>query len=302
MVSSFKVFIDWLDVTYSPDCAPFPGVNRLLLEAGFDAETSDRDSYSYRHGRNASAVVLFGRSRGSMRASFSGAACALFREHGSWMELLSELSSAPHRVTRLDPALDLPMDGADLVDLMRRRYPDGRASLSRKAMPTTVMLAVRPDGRETGTWYIGKMKRARYTARVYDKAWEVLQKAHRVIPPTARVEVTAKGGDSGATLRDAAEPAALFWHLASPAILEAPEGVPVWIPNRDLGWEAPKREFSPAALLQRRVEDFAMLDALAVVADEMGPEGRSYLLGLIKDRLEAPKPIETAEPSSASAA
>jgi len=29
-----------------------------------------------------------------------------------------------------------------------------------------------------------------------------------------------------------------------------------------------------------------MLDALAIVADEMGPEGRSYLLGLLQERLK----------------
>lgn len=299
-MNDFRIFCDWLDVTYSPDCAPFPAVNRLLLDVGFDAETSDRDSYTYRLGR---AFVIFGRSRGSMRASFSGAACALFRERGLWMDLLSELSSAPHRVTRVDPALDLPMDGADLVALMRKRYPDGKAKLSRKAMPTTVMLAVRPsDGRETGTWYIGQRKRARYTARVYDKAWQMLHEHGELLPPTARVEVTAKGGDSGATLRDAADPAALFWHLASPTILEAPEGVPVWIPNRDLGWEAPKREFNPAAVLQRRIESFAMLDALAMVADEMGPEGRTYLLSLIRDRLEAPRAAPGADAPAVSAA
>ena len=282
--SDHRIFCDWLDVTYSPDCDPYPAVNRLLLAAGFDAEPSSTPgTCCYRQGRG---FVVYGRSRGSMRASFSGAACAHLRDLGLWHEMLSELSSVPHRVTRLDAALDLPMDGADLVALMRRRYPDGMANLSRKASPTSSMLAVRPsDGRETGTWYVGHHKRARYTARVYDKAWEALQKRGEELPPTARVEVTAKGGDSGATLRDAAEPAALFWHLASPAILDAPEGAPVWTANRDLGWEAPKRDFDPAALLRRRVESMAMLDALALVADDLGPEGRSYLIGLIEQRL-----------------
>lgn len=287
---SERIFCDWLDVTYAPDCAPFPAVNRLLLSAGFDAESADRTSFTYRHGR---AFVMFGRSRGSMRASFSGSACSLLRDLNLWHDLLSELSCVPHRITRVDAALDLPMDGADLVDLMRRRHPDGTAKLSRKSAPTSSMLAVRPsDGRETGTWYVGHHKRARYTARVYDKAWEALQKRGELMPPTARVEVTAKGGDSGATLRDAAEPAALFWHLASPTILQAPEGVPVWTANRDLGWEAPKREFDPAVLLRRRVESMAAIDALAAVADELGPEGRTYLLGLLEQRLRGSKGLD----------
>lgn len=293
--SDLPIFCDWLDVTYSPECAPFPAVNRLLLAAGFDAETKDQDSYSYRHPQHGSAVVKFGRSRQAIRASFSGKACALFRQLGLWLDLLSELSSSPHSVTRVDAALDLPMDGADMVDRMRRRYPDGMVNLSRKAMPTSTLLAVRPeDGRETGTWYVGQLKRARFTARVYDKAWEALQRRGELLPPTARIEVTAKGGDAGATLRDAAEPAGLFWHLASPAILDLPEGTPVWTPNRDLGWEAPKRDFDTAALLRRRVEDMAQLDALAALADDMGPGGRAYVLTLIEARLRPSQALSEA--------
>lgn len=279
------IICDWLDVTFSPDCAPWPSINRILLDAGFEAESADRASFTYRLGRG---FVKFGPSRGSLRASFSGAACAALRDHGAWDDLLSELSSVPHRVTRVDAALDLSIDGADMVDLMRQRYPSGQVNLSRKAVATSLVLAVRPsDGRETGTWYAGRYSKARFTARVYDKAWQLLQKFGEIIPPRTRVEVTASGGDSGATLRDAAEPAALFWHLASPAILDAPEGAPVWTPNRDLGWVAPTKPFDPAALLKRRVESLAMLDALVLVADELGPNGRDYLLSLLEKRLRA---------------
>ncbi|HDY5456252.1 hypothetical protein [Pseudomonas aeruginosa] len=123
------------------------------------------------------------------------------------------------------------------------------------------------------------------TARVYDKAFEALQKRGEILPPTARVEVTAAGGDCGATLRDAAEPTALFWHIASPAILTRPEGIPVWSPNSDIGWQLVRLDISPAEVLKRRVANATMLDALADVADEIGPEGRKYLLGLLRDRL-----------------
>lgn len=298
MTQGPPIICDWLDVTFSPDCAPWPSVNRLLLDAGFDAESSDRTTFVYRLDR---AVVMFGPSRGSMRASFSGAACAALRDHGTWHDLLSELSSVPHRVTRVDAALDISLDGADMVDLMRKRYPSGAVNLGRKAVNTSVVLSVRPDGRETGTWYAGRLTKARYTARVYDKAWEALQKRGEVLPPRTRIEVTAKGGDSGATLRDAAEPAALFWHLASPALLDAPEGLPVWIPNRDLGWVAPAKQFDPAALLKRRVESAALLDALALLADDLGPNGRDYLLALLEKRIHASQGL-TAAPIPASSA
>jgi len=300
-VSSLPIFCDWLDVTYSPDDAPFPAVNRMLLAAGFDAESSDRVTFTYRH-PSTRGVLVFGPSRRSMRVSVSGTICALLRGLGLWHDFLSELSSSPHRVTRVDAALDLPMDGADLVDRMRAKHSSGLVNLTRKAVRTSTFLATRPDdGRETGTWYAGHRQKARFTARVYDKAWEALENRGELMPPTARIEVTAKGGDSGATLRDAAMPAALFWQIAAPALLQAPEDAPVWIPNEDLGWVAPKREFDPAAVLQRRVESFAMLDALAMVADEMGPEGRTYLLSLIRDRLAAPASTSAGLPAASAA-
>lgn len=285
--SELPIFCDWLDVTYSPDDAPYPSVNRILLDAGYVVHSSDRSSFRYEH-PNSSGVVLLGPYRRSIRVSISGTSCALLRALGVWENLLWELSTSPHRVTRLDAALDLPMDGADLVARMRERYPTGQVQLSRKSISTSVLLAVRPsDGRETGTWYAGRYTKARYTARVYDKAWEALEKRGEHLPPTARVEVTASGGDSGATLRDAALPAALFWRIASPAILQAPEDAPVWTPDKTLGWTPPPREFDPAALLRRRVESFAMLDALTMVADELGPQGRAYLLSLLEKRVKA---------------
>lgn len=288
--SDLPIFCDWLDVTFSPNDAPYPAVNRILLDAGFVVHSSDRSTFVYEH-PNSRGVVLLGPYRQSVRVSISGTVCALLRALGVWESLLWELSTSPHRVTRLDAALDLPMDGADLVARMRERHPSGLVNLSRKSVKTSVLLAVRPsDGRETGTWYAGRYSRSRFTARVYDKAWEALEKRGELLPPTARIEVTASGGDSGATLRDAALPAALFWRIASPAILQAPEGAPVWTPDKTLGWTAPQRDFDPAGLLRRRVESFAMLDALTMVADELGPQGRAYLLNLLEKRVKSYQP------------
>lgn len=286
------VFCDWLDVTYSPTDCPFPELNRFFLEAGFEVEQADGVSYRY------AVPTVDPACRGSLlielrarwaRVSASGGVCGHLRDRGLWMDYLSVLSSSPHKVSRLDAALDLAMDGADLVDAMRKRYPTGAVCLGRKAVATSVLLAVREDGRETGTWYAGWRSRARVTARVYDKAQQMLVKFGQLVPPTGRVEVTVR---EGVTLRDAAEPAAKFWHVASPALLQAPEGVPVWHYCEDLGWSAPKREFDPAAVLRRRVEAMAELDALAMVADDLGPEGRRYLVSLLEQRLRDNRQVD----------
>ena len=287
--NDLPIFCDWLDVTFKPTDAPYPEINRLLLRAGFDCEAGSRpNSFVYRHDQAPGGALVYQPLRQSIRISASGAVCALMRTLGIWRDYLSELSSSPHSVTRIDAAMDIPVDGADLVASMRRLHASGVVNLSRKAVATSTVLATRPsDGRETGTWYAGRLTQARFTARVYDKAWQLLNaKRPLVIPPRARVEVTAAHKDCGATLRDAEQPAALFWHIASPALLNAPEGAPVWIPNRDLGWVSPPPEFNAATVLKNRVANMAMLDALGTLADDLGPHGRSYLLGLIEKRLE----------------
>lgn len=292
-----EIFCDWLDVTFSPADAPYPALNRLLLNAGFEVESSDRSSFAYTHPSASRGVLLMGPSRGTFRVSASGGICSLLRSLGIWEHYLGELGSSPHKVSRLDAAMDLPIDGADLVQLMIDRYPAGSVNLTRKAMPWTVFLDVRPDGRQTGTFYVGHRTKARFTARLYDKQWE-LRRFGESIPPRTRIEVTAKGADAGATLRDAAMPAALFWHIAAPALVTAPEDAPVWTPNTDCHWVAPNLDFDPAQLLRRRVESCAFLDALAVLSDDLGPEGRSYLLHLLRARIDAAAPPAILAPQS----
>jgi len=59
----------------------------------------------------------------------------------------------------------------------------------------------------------------------------------------------------------------------------------MWQPNTEPGGKSEPPAFDPAALLKRRVESLAELDALLMVADELGPNGRSYLLHLMQRRL-----------------
>lgn len=281
------VFCDWLDVTYGPTDCPYPEVNRLLLDAGFVSRASKDYGTSlyvppHPHG---GTLLIEHRSRWA-RISASGVCCEALRTSGHWMDYLSALSTAPHNVSRLDASLDRPVDGAIVIRELRARYPDGSARLGRKTLRAKTFLEVRRDGLESGTWYLGHRSRARTTARVYDKALELVTKYGETIAPTTRYEITAKSG-SGVTLRDAAMPNDLFWHVASPALLQAPEGTNVWQSTDDLGWVSPPRTFDPYALLSRRVDSLSDLDALALLADDLGPNGRATLLRLLDKRLQA---------------
>lgn len=288
------VLTDCLDVTFSPKDCPYPDVNSLLLDTGFKPIRSDRgDGALYTAPGDRGTVKIDQRSRFA-RVSCSGASCHHLRKSNAWMDYLSILSTAPHTVTRLDAALDLSIDGADLVDSMRRMHASGSVSLGRKAIRTSVILAVRDDGRESGTWYAGYGSKAKATAKVYDKALQMLQRFGEVIPPRGRVEVTAWKG-FGATLRDAALPEAIFWHIASPALLQAPEGVPMWQPDTDGGWTAERRELVPAQVLRSRVESSAELDALIALAETF-EGGLPYLRHLLNQRITnaATPAVETA--------
>jgi hypothetical protein len=281
-----EAFCDWLDVTYAPDDCPFPDLNQLLLALEFRVTRNTAGSTLYLPPSPArGALTIEHRSRYA-RISASGGVCSHLRAIGSWEEYLHILGTAPHKVTRCDASLDLPTDGADAIALIQSRYPDGTATLTRKTLKIDYWTAVRPDGRYTGTATLGYRSTARFKAKIYDKAWEALQKRGETLPPTTRFEMTACK-DAGATLRDAAMPEALFWHIASPALFQTPpEGTPVWEPNADYHYTAKPRTFDPAETMRRRVEDSAELEAFVMLADSLGNGGRDYLLGLIRKKLD----------------
>lgn len=271
-------FCDHLSVSFHPDRNPFSGLRSLLLSVG----ASVLDDRTYRVGEGS--VKLYKAYR-VLYCSASGAALQHLRDTGSFMDWLSTISEWPHRITRLDVAHDFYVDGADVLDALRARYPGGRVNLGRKALGVKLELAIRDDGRETGTYYVGHRSKARCTARVYDKRQERLDKVGQDGPPRTRFEVTVKQ-DYGATLRDAAEPERLFWHTASPALLDPRVGVPAWSADWSQGWRAdPPPDLLPADVLSRRVSNSAELQVLASLADEMGPNGRVWLLRQIAQSL-----------------
>lgn len=278
------IICDWLDVTFAPDDCPYPDLNLLLLGCGFLVTRDRGGKRVYVTPNQYRGTVLVTHSKRFAKVSISGSSCAWLRATGTWLEALSILASSPHKVTRLDAALDVPLDAADVIDGLTKRYPGGFVNLSRKAQAVTRFLSVRADGRDSGTWYVGHKDDGRQSLRVYDKSLQMLQRHGEVIPTTTRYEVTASR-DKGATLRDAESPAALFFSIAAPAVLHTPEGIPVWHPNDDTHWLSKPPSFTPAEVLKRRVECSTELDAFLMLADSMGAYGRDYLAGLLRTKL-----------------
>lgn len=284
-----STFADYLDITASPDSDILDRVDLFLQSSGSSVSFSSDDSsgYSCMHRFNDNAgTVKLERKRLFSRVSASGSALASLRAHRVFSDYLSLLSSVPHKVTRLDAALDLPEDGSVSLARMMRKYPSLRVNLSRKSLPVTVDMGVRDDGKRTGTFYVGKKSRGRVTARMYDKAWERACVAKDYsYPPTTRYEITVRG-DAEPTLRDASNPDSIFYHFACPTFFRRPPThVTPWVSGFGGEWSYTPPERTPYEKLIQRVETSPDIEALIRLADSVGPSGRTTLCRAIKKRV-----------------
>lgn len=216
----------------------------------------------------------------------SGGVLGALRDVGAFSDYLWLFPSFPYRVTRLDATLDVVTTPSPvLVDLYNKGFA-GELSLTRKRIkPRSVECRFSPafydESAHTGTVYLGK-RSAEVRLTVYDKRQEVYAKTRKDIGQMLlryELRVTDK---MGASLKDAQEPASMFWHFVSPDILAAPAGVDVWQPYQDGGFDIERRTVLPYERLKRRVEGSAEFPRLFALADQCGPQGRKLLYGLIR--------------------
>jgi len=271
------IFCDWLDVTTPPDREHElrASVGQLVCSA-FGSKVHD-DLYSLGAGK-----VSIGFKYGVFRVSISGACVRCLEAQGLWENMLAELGDGPHRVTRLDAAVDFNLDGADALAMLQAAYPLGKVRLSQRPIKVTELVGTRADGRKTGTWYAGHRSGAEITCRVYDKAQQTLDTRQEEIPPRTRAELTIR---KGCTLRDAYQPDRVFWHYMAPAIVERPSEAPEWSSGWAEGWTMEKIDILPAQRLKRLIERSPDLAAIVELADSLGPHGRSMALRQIEQRV-----------------
>lgn len=292
-----EVFCDHLTVTMPTEHWPAfrSEVTPIFDTAGLSVELSD-DSYTLwrqpaDHNKVAGGTVS-SKQRGAVRVvSATGRVLSLLRTLGLFNEYLSSLGSREHRVTRLDASADLPEDAAPIVHDLAARGHRGELKLTRKtvmARHVTSLMSARWDGVVSGTVYIGSPN-ADLRLCVYDKTKERDEAGDilATIGMRTRYELRARSG-LGVTLRDAADPAPLFFHYLSPGYLPAPESVVPWTPFRDGGFEIDRpAALPPAARLQRRVSTSPEIEALIGLALEERAGGLDYLCHLIRQRAGA---------------
>ena len=287
-------FCDYVSCTTARDIYPEVSTSLLeLLRAAGGRDEHDGVLTLGDHGK-----FIHGTRYGVGYYSLSGDALAELRKHhdafdffGQWLTIIGE---HPHRVTRLDAAIDIAAEASTVVRRVYARARRGLVRLTRKATrPDEVRRLIGPalvTGLETGTVYIGARGRRDVTARVYDKREEILRrvmKAHGSLTadlltlndpgPLVRYELEFSR-KIGMTLRDAYDPAALFWHFARESLVPqlAPADVGSWEP-RSGGFAVPRVESLPSVQLRLLLDTSQDIKRAVTLAERCGPYGLDLL-------------------------
>lgn len=278
-------FVDWLDVTCASDNSFVSELETFLAVHAFPVLSSDDMRVSYRVG---SGVLVVEQRKQFHRASASGSVLDYLRSDGDFRGYCNILGSVPHKVTRLDVAVDLYTDAPPVLRSLERRYPDDRFSFGRKSLKVTRLYSSRPsDGALTGTWYVGHRSKARVTARVYDKQQEALEKRGETLPPTTRYELTFSK-DYGCSLFDVFHPGSLFYYHASPGLLLADAVYPAWESRGTVPWVStpPDMDFT-VEFFDRRLASSPDLDKIIELAARFGDEAKPLIMRHFERRLDA---------------
>lgn len=191
--------------------------------------------------------------------SASGTALVGLRQAQVYGEFLHSFASGPHRVTRLDVALDMAVHAPPLIRSLYERACQGDILLTRKRLRPdrhiSLHLGPNADGEDTGTLDLGG-RTSEVKATLYDKRQERIVKGFDDPGPWFRVELTVTAA-VGVSIRDAWAPEPVFWHFMGSAlagVVERPTGLPAWVPG-DSGFKLPPRSVvDPVQRLSRRLE------------------------------------------------
>lgn len=294
-----EVFCDYLNVTFPADVfndAQEAVLGLATMVGGYQAVPGlvrwEGSSGTLKHGQRFGTgfVSLSGAALMRLRSSFFVAGPA----HSYFVELLGVLGAFPHRVAQLHATFDVVADGRTVIPALYERAQAGAFSLTRKRIPPRQVKWLRRSALygpgQTGTVYVGNRTRDVWF-KAYDKRNELLDRSGddeqgRTVDAfpdpghLVRYEL-ALGRHVGCTLRDVADPAAVFWHHMR-EVLAPPEGAPSsWSPMGEGFVSPPTVERLPYAQLQLLLEHSPDVARAVALADRMGPHGRRLLFRML---------------------
>lgn len=281
------MFVDWLDVTFSPELVELRDHIMLWLDQNCfpisQAEDRGRSFWSV-----GSGTLLFHRCDKFQRISASGGVLSGLREAGLFRDYCNLLGEFPHKITRMDAAVDVSRDGPEVLRELEARYPEDVFHFGRKSLKITKLYSRRAlDNQETGTWYAGHRSSARVTCRVYDKQAEALDKRNELLPPTARFELTFRK-DYGVSFWDVLMPHDIFYHHADSTMLPCDGSFEPWESRGLVPWVSePRSSRLTLEQFDRRLEASPDLDHLIELVRELGPAAKPLLMRRFESRLDA---------------
>lgn len=227
-------------------------------------------------------TVVFKRWGQVLQVGTSGRALASLRAAGLFGHWLSIIASYPHRVTRLDVAVDIRRPAAGSVMGLYRHVRTEGLALGRKRTPAAKCRGLLRASHyvtppvETGTVYVGRYGSAEICAKVYDKRNEVIDAGGSDPGDWLRVELTFSG-QVGCTMRDVSSPGPLFWNYAS-ELLAPPVGFVAWS-RGDTGFDLERpAPVDPVVAITRACERNDGLRTVIRFSDRLGI-ARKHLWG-----------------------
>jgi hypothetical protein len=270
-------FTDFLNVSMPRDFEVdmLADLQPVLDGGSFDTRIDDRGS---RYFQCKGGTVKVWRRGSVVVVGASGRALGHLRAAGLYGDYLSVFAPQPHRVTRLDCTVDLPVPAPPAVAEIAARARGGGLALSRKSISpcdVTTHLSLDRRGEMTGSVYLGAHT-AKVRGLVYDKRHQLESTADFDIGPCLRFEIRVSG-DLGPSLGDAFDPVRLFWHFAAPDLLPAPRGVHPWVSQAEGYTLPPKVELTASELMRRKLESSADVQRLLDLARQCGRHGVDLL-------------------------
>lgn len=306
------VFADYVNFSFPWDDSA--GVFEDLCDLSGRGNFEGADLYRTLDG----GTIKHGRRAGVRTLSLSGAVLRGLRQDSALLPSLGVVGSLPHRVTTLHATLDLLQEAPPVVARMYERGKSGLVFLTRKSTPPVHVQKVvsrDPEGRDTGTVYLGSRK-SDVWLKVYDKRAEMIARfetsGSRLVTelwpsdaaypdPMTRYELCL-GRKVGVTLRDVAEPAGVFWHFMRGTLPElVPADFKPWV-SQSQGFEVARRDPLPYASLELALDAVHPMKRIARLCEALGPSGVDLAAAGFRRRLErlvgaARERLEGASPS-----
>lgn len=285
--ANYPVFCDFVRVTVPPG-----EVDAVMSDISpcLDAIGASVDSQgSYRVGTGVFSQKL---SHGVGVFSASGQILAELRAHELLSRFLMSFSSSPHKVTRVDAAMDIPIYAPDVVRSVYLLAHNEKIALSRKVVKrrniSKHFAPVRyeePSSRETGTVYCGGPK-AEVRAVIYDKRQEIMAKqGHDIGEHRTRLECRVSSGMSP-SLRDVFEPMPMFHHFMSPSLVNAPDPPIAWVSSGG-SFSLDRAPILPFPRLRSIVDGSKDFERVFSIASSLGEPGLLMALSFIEKRMRA---------------